>query len=101
PRMRSLLAFSLLILAAGSAMAQQLTAEQAVAIALENNHGVRIARNAAAIAKLGNSPGAAGMLPTVDLAGGYSVDNAGTKQELFTGEKREADNANAKVLSGE
>ncbi|MBK6894235.1 MAG: TolC family protein [Flavobacteriales bacterium] len=81
--------------------AQQLTADGAVRIALENNHGVRIARNSAAIAKLANNPGAAGMLPSVDANGAYSVDNSATKQEFFTGENREADNANAKSLSGE
>jgi len=83
------------------AAAQQLTADGAVRIALENNHGVRIARNSAAIAKLANNPGAAGMLPSVDANGAYSVDNSATKQEFFTGENREADNANAKSLSGE
>ncbi|MBK9420297.1 MAG: TolC family protein [Flavobacteriales bacterium] len=83
------------------AAAQQLTADEAVRIAMENNHGVRIARNSAAIAKLANNPGAAGMLPSVDANGAYSVDNAATKQEFFTGEDREADNANAKSLSGE
>lgn len=81
--------------------AQQLTADEAVRISLENNYGVRIARNAAEQAKLANNPGAAGMLPSVDLNGGYSVDNAGTTQEFFTGEKREADNANAQVINGE
>ncbi|MBK9059651.1 MAG: TolC family protein [Flavobacteriales bacterium] len=83
------------------AAAQQLTADGAVRIALENNHGVRIARNSAAIAKLANNPGAAAMLPSVDANGAYSVDNSATKQEFFTGENREADNANAKSLSGE
>ncbi len=83
------------------AAAQQLTADEAVRIAMENNHGVRIARNSAAIAKLANNPGAAGMLPSVDANGAYTVDNAATKQEFFTGENREADNANAKSLSGE
>ncbi|MEO5585205.1 MAG: TolC family protein, partial [Flavobacteriales bacterium] len=50
---------------------------------------------------LADNPGAAGMLPSVDANGAYSVDNAATKQEFFTGETREADNANAKSLSGE
>jgi outer membrane protein len=81
--------------------AQHLTADEAVRIALENNHGVRIARNAAEIAKLGNTPGAAGMLPSLDANGAYSVDNAATKQEFFSGENRDADNANAKSLSGD
>ena len=81
--------------------AQHLTADQAVSIALENNHGVRIARNTAAIAKLANNPGAAGMLPWVDANGAYTVDNAATKQEFFTGEDRDASNANTKSLSGD
>lgn len=83
------------------AAAQQLTADEAVRIAMENNHGVRIARNTAAIAKLGNNPGSAGMLPSVDANGAYSLDQAATKQEYFTGEDRNADNANTKSLSGE
>jgi outer membrane protein len=81
--------------------AQQLTAEQAVAIALENDHGVRIARKAAAMAALGNNPGAAGMLPSVDATGNWSVDNAGTTQEFFTGEKRTTDNADARSIGAE
>lgn len=83
------------------AAAQHLTANEAVRIALEKNHGVRIASNTAEIAKLANNPGAAGMLPAVDAYGAYSVDNAATKQEFFTGENREADNANAKSILGE
>ena len=95
------LSFLLLTALALPLVAQQLTPDEAVRIALENNYGVRIARNTAAIAKLANNPGAAGMLPSVDANGGYSVDQAGTKQEFFTGEAREADNANAQVVSGE
>lgn len=98
--MRSL-AFTLVTALTLPLAAQHLTAEEAVRIALENNHGVRIARNTAEIAKLANNPGAAGMLPAVDATGGYSVDNAGTKQEFFTGEKREADNANTRMINGE
>lgn len=98
--MRVLITSALLLLGTAS-FAQHLTAEQAVATALENNYGVRIARNTAAIAKLGNNPGAAGMLPSLDATGGYSVDNASTKQEFFTGEVREADQANAQALNAE
>ncbi|MEO7082356.1 MAG: TolC family protein, partial [Flavobacteriales bacterium] len=81
--------------------AQHLTADEAVRISMENNYGVRIARSAAEQAKVANNPGAAGMLPRVDARGAYSVDNAGTKQEFFTGEKREADNANTKLINGD
>lgn len=96
---------SLLLAAATGILAQTatpvLTPEQAVAIALENNHGVRIARNSAAIAELANNPGAAGMLPSMEANGTYTLDQAATKQEFFTGEDRNADNANTRSLSGE
>lgn len=95
------IAFALAAALVIPAAAQRLTAEQAVSIATENNYGVRIARNSAAITKLANNPGAAGMLPSLDANGGYSMDNAATKQEFFTGEDRNADNANAQVLNGE
>lgn len=96
-----LLAFTLLAALALPSAAQHLSAGDAVRTALENNHGVRIARNTATIAKLGNNPGAAGMLPSLDANGSYSVDNGSTKQEFFTGENRNADNADARALSGE
>lgn len=96
----TLLTFLLFLLPLAST-AQVLTPEQAVAIALEKNHGVRIARNAAAITKLGNNPGAAGMLPSVNANGSYSVDNASTTQEFFTGENRTTDNADARSIGGE
>jgi outer membrane protein TolC len=95
------LAFTLLAALALPLAAQHLSPEEAVRTALENNHGVRIARNSAAIAKLGNNPGAAGMLPSLDANGSYSVDNAGTKQQFFTGEERNTDNADARAISGE
>lgn len=93
-------AFALLAAWALPSAAQQLTADQAVQIALENNHGVRIARNAAAMAKLGNNPGAAGLLPSVTASGNFSMDQAGTKQVFFTGETRQADHADAQTLGG-
>lgn len=81
--------------------AQQLTADQAVKIALQNNIGVRISKASAEIATLGNNPGAAGMLPSLDALGGYNVNNAATKQQFFSGEQRNADNANTKALNGD
>lgn len=95
------IAFALAATIALPMAAQHLTAELAVGIAVENNYGVRIARNSAAIAKIANNPGAAGMLPYVDVNGGYSMDNAATTQEFFTGENRKADNANAQVYNAE
>lgn len=98
--MRLLLTSSLL-LCVTALSAQHLTAEEAVKSALENNFGVRIARNSAEMAKLADNPGAAGMLPRVDANGGWSVDNSSTKQEFFSGEVRDASNANSRSLNGQ
>ena len=95
--MRTLLT-SLLLLASGWSSAQVLTAEEAVRIAVEQNHGIRIARLDARSAELLNNPGNAGMLPTVDAVGQYSIDNSATKQTFFSGDVRETDNADQRVL---
>lgn len=80
--------------------AQTLTADQAVAIALEHNHGIRLAKLEARTSELLNNAGNAGMLPTLDANGVYSIDNSSTKQTFFSGEVREADNADTRVLDG-
>lgn len=95
--MRTLLA-SILVVLGATAHAQLLTAEEAVRIAVEQNHGVRLARLEARSSELLNNAGNAGMLPTVDAVGSYSIDNSSTKQTFFSGETREADNADQRVL---
>ena len=80
--------------------AQTLTPEQAVAIALEQNHGIRLAKLSARSSEVLNNAGNAGMLPTLDANGFYSIDNSSTKQTFFSGEVREADNADTRVLDG-
>ena len=89
---------SLLLLASGWSAAQVVTAEEAVRIAVEQNLGIRIARLDARSAELLNNPGNAGMLPTVDAVGQYSIDNSATKQTFFSGDVRETDNADQRVL---
>jgi len=83
-----------------SVSAQVLTAEDAVRIALEHNHGIRLAKLDARSAELLNNVGNAGMLPTLDANGFYSIDNSSTRQTFFSGEVRQADNANSRVLDG-
>lgn len=96
--MRSLIT-SLFLFAIGGSFAQEvLTAEEAVRIAVEQNYGIRIARLDARGAELLNTPGNAGMLPTIDAVGQYSIDNSSTKQTFFSGETRETDNADQRVL---
>ncbi|HMD68679.1 MAG TPA: TolC family protein, partial [Chitinivibrionales bacterium] len=53
-----------------------LTADEAVSIALKNNYDILVARNDAEIAKVNNTPGNAGMLPTIAVAGSdnYSLN---------------------------
>ncbi len=98
--MRSLIT-SLFLFAIGGTFAQEvLTAEEAVRIALEQNYGIRLARLDARTSEVLNNVGNAGMLPTLDANGFYTVDNSSTKQTFFSGEVREADNANSRVLDG-
>lgn len=97
--MRFLLSFTLLLHFTGLS-AQVLTPEQAVAIALEHNHGIRLAKLDARTSELLNNAGNAGMLPTLDANGFYTIDNSSTKQTFFSGEVREADNADSRVLDG-
>ncbi len=96
--MRPLIIAFFLIATTGLFAQEVLTAEDAVRIAVEQNHGIRFARIDAQSAKLLNNAGQAGMLPTIDAMGSYSIDNSSTKQTFFSGEVREVDNADARVL---
>ncbi len=53
-----------------------LSADEAVSIALKNNYDILVAHNDAEIAKVNNTPGNAGMLPSVAITGSedYSLD---------------------------
>ena len=59
-----------------------ITAEDAVAIAMKNSYDVLISGNDADIARLNNTSGNAGMLPTVAVSGSdrYSLNNSLIKQ---------------------
>jgi len=54
-----------------------MTVEDAVSIALKNNYSIAITKNLADIARVNNTPGNAGMLPTFMINGSdnYSVNN--------------------------
>ena len=98
--MKQSIALLLSLYASGLFAQTVLTADEAVRIAVEQNHGIRLARLDARSAELLNNAGQAGMLPTVDAVGSYTVDNSSTKQTFFSGEVREADNADTRVLDG-
>ncbi len=77
--MKSLL---LLVLAAVAAFGQpMLTCENAIEIALKNNYDILIAHNDADIAKVNNTLGNAGVLPTAAITGSdnYSLNNIDQK----------------------
>lgn len=78
-------------LAAQTPDAPLLSADEALRIALANNYDIVLARSDADIARLNNTRGNAGMLPTVDLVAGENVSlNAAQIQNLADGRHIEA-----------
>ncbi len=53
-----------------------LSLDQTLVAALEHNYDIKIARNNIAIAETNATIGAAGFLPTVDIAGGYTFSSS-------------------------
>jgi outer membrane protein TolC len=80
PKSTSLL--SIIITSSLVSAQNMLTPEDAINIALNNNFGILVARNNAEIAKINNSIGAAGMLPSVALntTGTLSKSNVNLEQ---------------------
>ena len=77
-----------------SAQAQQvLTANDAVGIALKNSFDILVAANDAAIDKTNNTPGNAGMRPTVAITGSDNISFNNTKQKYFNGTEASSTNA--------
>ena len=66
-------------------LAQKLTIDDAISIALKNNFDIRVAKNDAAISKANNTFGNAGMLPTVGISGSGSYGVSESTQMLGTG----------------
>jgi outer membrane protein TolC len=79
----------------------KLTATEAVAIALEKNLGIRLAKLEARTSEILNHPGEAGMLPIVGITGLYDTNNSATRQQFFNGDIRETDNANIRALDAD
>ncbi|MEA4840277.1 MAG: TolC family protein [Bacteroidales bacterium] len=65
-----------------------LTIDDAVNTALKNNFDIRVARNNAEIAKTNNTPGNAGMLPTIGVTGAGSYENNNVRQKNSAGEEK-------------
>lgn len=67
---------------------QTLTVDEAISIGLKNNYGIQIARNTAEAAKINNTPGNAGMLPTAEIVGGGNYDLNNSYQKYGDGTER-------------
>lgn len=76
-----------------------LTIEDAISIALKNNYDIMIARNEADIAKLNNTLGNAGMLPSagISASNNYAINNV--NQKTSSGVETSASNAHSNTLS--
>jgi outer membrane protein len=66
-----------------------LSIDEAVNIALKNNYDILVAKNDAESAKINNTPGNAGMLPTIGLTGSGSFENNNVSQKLQDGSKNQ------------
>ncbi len=62
-----------------------LTVDEAIEIALKNNYDIKVATNDAEIAKINNTLGNAGMLPTMEITGSGNTGVANTYQKLQNG----------------
>ncbi|TND09892.1 MAG: outer membrane efflux protein [Bacteroidetes bacterium] len=77
-----------------------LTAEDALATGLKNNFDLQISRGEASVDSVNNSPGAAGMLPSVTLNGSASFDkNDGIHQRFSNGNDIFSANSTSSNLS--
>lgn len=93
--------FLLALALAPAAIAQEFTLEQAIKLALEKNYGIHVAQNTAEVAHNNAHPGNAGLLPKVDLNGGYTYSKSNTDLEFAGGiPPSSTDGAETKVLNG-
>lgn len=93
----------LLLLGLGSLTGQTqeaMSVDEAIAIALENNFAVRIAKKEAELSATNNTLGMAGYLPTLDANVQRNFEINETRQEFFTGEVREGSNVKNNFLNG-
>jgi outer membrane protein TolC len=74
-----------LLTAAVSFAQDTLSLSEAVSLALANEHGIRIAKNEAAIAEAQATAGTAGLLPRIDASGRGNYSNQDTKLDFTEG----------------
>ena len=81
------------------ANAQQLSIDEAVAIALEHNYGIQWAARRAEYATASNTAGAAGMLPTVAATATGTYGQSNVYQQLASGAENKYPAQDMKALS--
>lgn len=75
-------------------MAQEtLSLKDAIALALQNNYSISMAKNNLQISEINNSAGNAGMLPKLDLTGTRSISINNSHAEYFDGRIRDVADA--------
>ena len=70
------------LLVTGVVAQDTLSLDQAITLALENEHGIRIAKNDAAIADAQATAGMAGLLPKLDATGRANYSNQDTRLDF-------------------
>ncbi len=100
PGSRIFMVFALALFAWNAHSQQIVTLESAIKTGLDNNYGIRIARSNLQVATNDATPGNAGFLPTIDLAGSYTYSVNEAKVEMVTGQKLDVGNANTNIIGG-
>lgn len=90
-----------LMLAFSATMQGQKTVsiDEAIKIALKNNFDILVAGNDAAIDKVNNTSGNAGMLPTISITGSGNYELNNTKQKLSSGVENNYNSVSSTILS--
>lgn len=96
---RTLLYFSLFLLASAVHAQQVLTPEQAIDLALKNNYDIRLAKNDAAITANDYAYANLAFAPRVNGTANKVWNNTRTKQEFANGSKRDTSGIHASTLS--
>lgn len=98
-RINKFLLITLVVFASLEVKAQYLSAEQAVAIALENNYSIRLSRLNQEILENNVTLGNAGFLPAINATANQNNSITNAHQEYLSGQVNERDNAKSKSFN--
>jgi len=98
-KMKKKILFLLLVLSVALQAQKILTLSDAVSLALKNNYNILIAHNDTEIAKVNNTLGNAGMLPSVQIVGGADYANNNIYQKSGNGTESTYPNQNSTRLN--